>query len=160
MWIKPIYSSHSIALVLTGYTHLSNIKLATADSEYSTCPEELLCSDLEVCDMLSTLDITKASGPDGISTRMLKNTAPDIGPSLIKLLNLSISTGNIPSSWEKKSLVVPIPKCQELSSLCNYRPISILPIDSKILERHIYMLLMDHLENNHPLSAFQFLDYC
>ena len=120
----------------------------------STCPEEFLCSEPEVYDFLAALDTTKASGPDGLSARMLKCTAPNIAPSLTKLFNLSISTGTIPLSW-KKSLIVPIPKCQELSSPCNYRPVSLLPIVSKILERHIYMLLMDHLNHSHPLSALQ-----
>ena len=126
----------------------------TPDIDSSTCPEELLCTDSEVCEMLAALDVTKSSGPDGISPRMLKSTAPCIAPSLTRLFNLSISAGIIPSSW-KKSVVVPIPKCQQLSSPCNYRPVSLLPIVSKILERHIYMLIIDHLEHNHPLSAFQ-----
>ena len=127
----------------------------TPDIDSSTCPEEFLCADSEVCEMLAALDVTKSSGPDGISPRMLKSTAPCIAPSLTRLFNLSISAGIIPSSW-KKSVVVLIPKCQQLSSPCNYHPVSLLPIVSKILERHIYMLIfIDHLEHNHPLSAFQ-----
>ena len=97
---------------------------------------------------------SKASGQDGISARMLKNTAHSIAPSITKLFNLSLSTGTIPSRW-KKSLVVPIPKSQELSNPSHYRPVSLLPIISKVLERHIFMIVMDHLRLNHPLSAFQ-----
>ena len=131
------------------------IQLQTNPADSTSGPiEDLLCSESEVCDMLAALDITKASGPDGISTRMLKYTAPNIAPSLTKLFNLSISTGNIPLAW-KKSLIVPIPKGQELSSPSNYRPVSLLPIISKVLERHIYKVLLDHLQLNHPLSAFQ-----
>ena len=43
----------------------------------------------------------------------------------------------------------------ELSSPNNYRPVSLLPIISKVLERHIYKVLLEHLQLNHPLSAFQ-----
>ena len=118
------------------------------------CPVENLCSESKVGDMLAALDTTKASGPDGISARLLKSTALSIAPSLTKLFNLSITTGSLPSPW-KKSLVVPIPKNQEQSKPSNYRPISLLPIASKILERHIYGLIMDHLQCCHPLSAFQ-----
>ena len=103
--------------------------------------------------MLAALDATKAIGPDGISARMLKSTAYSIAPSLTKLFNQLLSTGILPLLW-KKSLVVPIPKNQELSNPCNYHPISLLPIVNKILERHIYTLIMDHLQLNHPLSAF------
>ena len=51
--------------------------------------------------------------------------------------------------------MVPIPKNQKLSDPSNYRPVSLLPILSKILERHVFMLIMDHLQRNRPLSAFQ-----
>ena len=118
------------------------------------CPDTILCSESEVGDMLAALDVTKASGSDGISARMLKSTAFSIAPSLTKLFNQSISSGILPLSW-KKSLVVPIPKNKELSNPSNYRPISLLPIVSKVLERHIHILIIDHLQHSHPLSAFQ-----
>ena len=44
-------------------------------SQPPTCPDEILCSESEVCDLLAALDPSKASGQDGISARMLKNTA-------------------------------------------------------------------------------------
>ena len=100
------------------------------------------------------LDPTKATGRDGISAKMLKNTAYSIAPSLTKLFNLSLTTGILPLAW-KKSSVVPIPKNQKLSDPSNYRPVSLLPILSKILERHVFMLIMDHLQRNRSLSAFQ-----
>jgi hypothetical protein len=51
--------------------------------------------------------------------------------------------------------VVSIPKNQNVSDPSNYRPISLLPVLSKILECHVFMLIMDHLQRNQPLSAFQ-----
>ena len=39
------------------------------------CPDTILCSESEVGDILAALDVIKASGPDGISARMLKSTA-------------------------------------------------------------------------------------
>ena len=62
----------------------------TPDIDSSTCPEELLCTDSEVYEMLAALDVTKSSGPDGISPRMLKSTAPCIAPSLTRLFNRSV----------------------------------------------------------------------
>ena len=123
-------------------------------SRHPSCPEEILCSESEVGDLLAALDPSKASGKDDISAKMLKYTAYSIAPSITKLFNLSLTTGTIPSVW-KKSLIVPIPKNQELSNPSNYRPVSLLPIVSKVLERHIFMIVMDHLKLNHPLSAFQ-----
>ena len=67
---------------------------------------------------------------------------------------MSLATGNLPSVWKRAS-IVQIPKSQHHSSPSNYRPISLLPIISKTLERHVYALIMRHLQENHPLSAFQ-----
>ena len=97
-------------------------------------PEELLCTESGVYDLVASLDVSKASGQDGISARMLKATACSIAPSLTKLFNLSLQSSTIPSVW-KKSLVVPIPKNSEMKDPTNYRPISLLPIVSKVLER-------------------------
>ena len=75
----------------------------------AACPEELYCSEQEVYELLTNLDNKKASGPDGISARMLKGTATSIAPVLTMLFNHSIQTGKLPSAW-KVSNIVPIPK--------------------------------------------------
>ena len=81
-------------------------------------PEELLCTESKVYDLVASLDVSKASGQDGISARMLKATACSIAPSLTKLFNLSLQSGIIPSAW-KKSLVVPVPKNSEMKDPTN-----------------------------------------
>ena len=94
---------------------------------------DLLCTEPEVFDLLASLDVSKATGPDGISAQMLKHTAGSITPVIIALFNPSISMGIVPDQW-KVSLVVPIHKQGERA---NYHPISLLPIISKVLEQHI-----------------------
>ena len=73
------------------------------------CPADLLCSEEEVFDLISSLDTSKSTGPDGISARMLKSVATSITPSLTRLFNLSISTGILLDPW-KRAHIVPIPK--------------------------------------------------
>ena len=53
----------------------------------SHCPEDLLCSEDEITDLLLSLNTSKASGPDGISATMLTSTAYSIAPGLAKLFN-------------------------------------------------------------------------
>ena len=65
----------------------------------STIPEDLLCTEEETFFLLSSLDSSKATGPDGISACMLKSTADSITPSVTKLLNLSLSSGHVPMEW-------------------------------------------------------------
>jgi len=95
------------------------------------------------------LDINKISSLDGISTRMMKETAVTILSVLSTLFNLSISTGVVPDSW-KISLITPVSKQGDLLDPNNYRTISLLPIIvSKVLERIILekwcMLAVEHL---------------
>ena len=70
---------------------------------------DLLCTEPEVFDLLASLDISKATGPDGISAQMLKHTAESITPIVTAVFNQSISTGTVSDLW-KVSLVVPIHK--------------------------------------------------
>ena len=88
---------------------------------------------------------------DGISARMLKSTACSIAPSLTKLFNLSLQVNTI--LLARKKALVPVPKNTGLTDPANYRPISLLPIVSKLLERHVYGILMDHLRLHHPFAT-------
>ena len=59
-------------------------------------PDELACDEDSVCELLATLDVTKSSGPDGISGRMLKHTSVSIASSVTQLFNLSVKSGRYP----------------------------------------------------------------
>ena len=116
-----------------------------------SCPEELLYVEDEILEMLSSIDTTKSSGPDGISGTMLKRTAISIAPGITRLMNMSICSGKFPTAW-KTSSVVPIPKGNNHTCVSNYRLISLLLILSKLLERHIYGLIFNHLNLYHPIA--------
>ena len=134
-------------------SHLDSVWLDHIVQE-TICPEDLLCTTEEVLSYIQELDITKASGPDRISNRMLKYTAANIAPSLTKLFNISIQNGKFPACW-KTSSVVPVPKLSEHKEASNYRPISLLSVVSKMLERHIYNMILYHINDTSPLSNKQ-----
>ena len=117
-------------------------------------PQEHLCTEDEVYDLIAELDDSKSSGPDGISVKMLKATITSITPSLTTLFNLSLKKGTFPADW-KLARIVPVPKSTELSSPTGYRPISILSILSKLIEQHVHRVLFEHLCSYYPLSARQ-----
>ena len=105
---------------------------------------ELALSVEEVQAVLGSLDSTKATGPDGIPARLLKETASVISPSLCKLYNKSLDQGIFPQDW-KLANIVPIYKKGQREHTENYRPISLLPIVSKVLERCVFFNIKDHL---------------
>ena len=91
---------------------------------------------------------------DGISAKVLKIAAPVIAPLLALIFNQSISTGIFPSDW-KIARVTPIFKTGAKHDMENYRPISVISIVPKIMEKLIYNQLYDYLINSNILSNSQ-----
>ena len=77
-----------------------------------------------------------------------------IAKPLTYIYNLAISQNIIPGCF-KQAKVIPIPKCSDTSVLDNFRPISVLPILSKPLERHMHSHLYQYFEQNNLLHNFQ-----
>ena len=113
------------------------------------------CTQEEVHRLLSTHKLNTASGPDGISSQMLRGTANSTTASITTLFNLSLKLSTVPDDW-KRSRVTPIPKSGDTSNVSNFRPISLLSLISKVLERCIHNRVMDFLLRNKLLSDRQF----
>jgi hypothetical protein len=108
---------------------------------------ELNLTELEVQTLLSSLDTSKATGSDEIPARLLKETASVITPSICKLFNKSLKQGTVPQDW-KVANVVPVHKKGDKEYTENYRPISLLPIISKVLvysHEHSTSLFTDNI---------------
>ena len=92
---------------------------------------------------------------DGITIKLLKLLSPVVAPAISHLCNLSLSQGIFPSAF-KNATIVPIFKCGNPFSFTNYRPISLLPILSKVLEKVVYFQLVQFLESNDIFYNHQF----
>ena len=119
---------------------------------------EIIASEEEVHDLIQNLNPNKSTGSDGISPRLLKAAGVSIVPSLTRLINLSLSLNRVPDMW-KNANIIPLHKKEDKDKLNNYRPVSILPVPSKILERiifkHVYNFFHEHnLLTNHQ-SGFR-----
>ena len=90
-------------------------------------------TESEVLDLLKSVDIDKACGPDGIGNLILKLCTDGISSSFSNLINLSLSEGKFPDAW-KLANVTPIFKKDDRQSKVNYRPVSLLDSLSKITE--------------------------
>jgi len=83
---------------------------------------------------VSKLKPKSSSGKYNISTKLLKEIVDIIVFPIAHLFNLSLKTGYIPSDY-KCAKIIPIFKTDKKDKLNNYRPISILPALSKLLEK-------------------------
>ena len=108
-------------------------------------------SESEVLKVLKGLDIAKATGPDGISNRLLKLTADSICRPLCTIFNKCMEHGKFPTLW-KKAHVSPIFKANDRQNHTNYRPISLLSNIGKILERLVFMKLYDYCKSHGLLT--------
>lgn len=117
--------------------------------------ENVITSEVEVKQLLLKLDVEKAVGPDNISPRLLRQCADELAHPLATLFNYSFRTSRWPSEW-KLSSVVPVHKKSDRSAVKNYRPVSLLPVLSKVLETIVAARVTEHLERHHILSARQF----
>ena len=106
--------------------------------------EQILITENEVEDILKTLDVSKATGPDMINPRLLKEAASILKYPLCKLFNLSLSTHTFPSDW-KLANVTPVFKKDCPSDVKNYRPISLISVVGKVLERCVYKHIHNYL---------------
>ena len=100
---------------------------------------------------LQSLDTSKATGLDELSAKFLKKSTDIIAEPLTKIFNLSISTGIFPENF-KKAKDIPGFKKGEKSDKSNYRPISVLSLLSKIIEKHVAQQLKSYL-NMYDLSV-------
>lgn len=104
--------------------------------------------------LIEAIPSSKVTCVDGVSSRILKIAAPAIASSLAKLINICIASGTFPTAW-KQAKVTPIHKQKSKSGKNNYRPISVLPVLSKIFERHLHNSLSTFLKDNNLLYSFQ-----
>ncbi len=86
------------------------------------------------------LDPKKAVGTDGVSSKILKVAAPSVALVVTKIINLTIATNCFPILW-KLARVCPVFNSGKYDERTNYRPISILFVLSKILEKHVHKYL-------------------
>ena len=107
-----------------------------------------------------SLDTSKATGPDGLSPKILKLSAYTVAPSLANIINISIQEGQFPDIL-KVVKILPIHKNGAKNVPSNYRPISVLPVISRVIERHITKHLYGYLNKfklpHRAQSGFRFV---
>ena len=106
----------------------------------------------EIVSLLRNIKSNTSSSFDNVEPHIMREISPQIAPLLSHIFNNSFSTGVVPRQL-KLAKVIPI---HDPNNFCNYRPISILPCFSKILERLMYNRLERFLNQSHIISEVQY----
>lgn len=119
---------------------LSSLRLTTAD---------------EIDRTIKSLKNSTSASIDEISSQILKTCADGLITPLVKIVNMSMAEGIIVPSQLKIAKVYPKHNQGNTQNISNYRPISILPSISKVIEKIIKTRLQEHLSKNHLLTSSQ-----
>ena len=105
----------------------------------------------DIISLIRKLNPNKANGPDGISGQMLLLCDETIIVPLGIIFNNIVSIGIYPDMW-KCANVTPVFKKGDKQLIKNYRPISLLPICGKILEKVIFDKLYKHFVTHNLIT--------
>ena len=102
-----------------------------------------------------SIKANKASGYDDINSTVIKSSYDQLFSPLFHICNISLKYGCFPDKM-KIAKIKPLFKADETELVSNYRPISVLPVFSKLLERIMYNRIYDHVTTNSLLYEKQF----
>ena len=135
---------------------LTNDSLTTTNETSGASLSDIVITAEDVHEALVSLDPNKVMGPDGISPKVLKYCADALCQPISYLFQLTITNSYLPSEW-RTHCVIPIFKCGDRATISNYRPISLLCIISKVLEKIIFNISIKFLSNSFTPHQFGFL---
>ena len=108
----------------------------------------------QVSKLCRDLKTVKSSGFADISAVVLKDAFLVLIPQLVCLFNLSFATGLFPDRW-KKATVIPLYKGGDKTEVGNYRPVSLLALPGKLLERVAQANMLNFLDTHKVISNNQ-----
>ena len=128
----------------SAFTRESDTEIPSKGTSPFTPMGEITVDPKGVLKLLNNLNIHKASGPDGLSARVLKECSSEISPMLALIYNESLAQGTVPDDWRQAN-VAPVFKKGEKYNAANYRPVSLTCICCKTLEHIIVSNINKHL---------------
>ena len=128
--------------------YLSNPNTYSLDTLQDTTVEE-------VTKIITSLKSGKSAGDDGIKPGLLKQCCHELKTPITHLMNLSLRNSTVPEKL-KLAKVIPIYKKNDRTDPSNYRPISLLSILDKILEKLINKRVTSFLDAHKILYKYQF----
>ena len=88
----------------------------------------------DTVEVVEKIDIHKSASIDNMSSRVLKDAFEYLIPQLTYMFNCSLKTNSFPNLW-KRATIVPLQKSGDKSDVNNLRPVSLLPLPGKMLEK-------------------------
>ena len=163
----PVTGQNDFCFSIEDKTELLNkyfTSISIVNDENATLPafeykcqnriSSITCTSDEVASLIELLNPNKATGPDGISNKMLKAVSKEIAVPLSILFNRSFREGKFGEIY-KYSNVIPLPKKGDNSDPSTFRPVSLLSNVGKLQERIAFKHIFNFLHENDLLYKYQ-----
>lgn len=149
--ISNIFNEFFINLTNSKNNNCKNTNLTSLNNSIYLTPTDK--NDIEK--FIMTLNNTNAEGYDEISTKIVKACRHEISAVLAYLINLSMQTGRFPDKL-KVSIVKPLYKKGNKALIDNYRPVTLIPILSKLFEKVLHSKLYSFFLKYNVIAADQY----
>ena len=126
-----------------------------SDSQDKLELRQVDCKCRNVREILKSLKVNKSAGVDKIPAKLIRDAEAELAPSITYLVNKSIRDSVVPAQWKVARVSQPY-KADDRLQTENYRPISVLPVFSKVIERVVHTQLSTHLDNINYLYSHQY----
>lgn len=146
-------SSPFVELGSKSFTHKVNSTVRNYLRQKPDFVDVKLANYREIVNVIKSLKSNKATGYDQIGARAIKNLPRKAIVLIVKLVNGIFCTSHFPTTWKISKIVPVFKKKKDVIRIANYRPISLLRILSKIIEKITKMRLEAFLEANQILIA-------
>ena len=142
--------AHTLNSDIPALSYRNPTNISTISNSFYLSP----INSIECERIISSLNNT-SYGVNTMSCRILKKVKDILADPLCTLINLSFSTGVFPDSL-KKARITPIHKSGDRKNICNYRPISVLPLLSKLFEKCMSLKLTTFFDKYSCITPNQF----
>ena len=136
------------------FTHEDKTHIPTPDGLPFPSMPEITVNPAGVEKLLRQLNPSKASGPDNIPAKILKECSRELAPLITTLFTKTIQEGKIPCDW-KEANITAVFKKGDRNIPSNYRPVSLTSIICKLQEHIIVSNVLDHLDHHNILTDCQ-----
>ena len=116
--------------------------------------DELQTDITEILKLCNEINVNKSSSINHLSSEIIREAFVAVPQKMVELFNMSFNLSEIPDDW-KIAKVTPLPKAGNSEDVGNLRPVSILPLPSKLIEKIVHNRIYNHCNDNDMLDERQ-----
>jgi hypothetical protein len=161
---SPIKIAQEFNRYFINLTH-SNVNIFSTNDKNSRHMNSMTCNlpnsifmrptnTFDIQKIINSLKNCYSTGYDSISTKVVKSVSHIISPLISHIINLCIEKGEFPERL-KIGIVKPLFKKGDRKDMASYRPVTLLPVFSKVIEKVIYNSIYDYFETNNLFAPEQ-----